>query len=158
MKELERLCYNTDNLSLTALREKISQFSPGDVTQERYNNRPFLHAICMNKNVTFEMVELILDSFPDVASWQSDSFNWAEFYGYTHFNDENRISYPLHLACYNQYCSFAIIKLIMDKYPAALRYFTSTGNLFNYGDGEWAEGSPLHYYLARESNVDKLIQ
>ena len=155
MKELERLCYSED-LSLPALREKISQLSPGDVTQATYKKHPFLHAMCMNKNVTIEMVECILDSFPDAASWQSDSYNWAEFYdrGRQYVDESRRTSYPLHLACYNQYCSTAIVKLIMNKYPAALQSFTSTGGVFQSDNFDDVEGLPLHYYLTRKSNVD----
>ena len=41
----------------------------------------------------------------------------------------------------------------MDKYPAALQSFTSTGGVF-HSDNDDVEGLPLHYYLTRKSNVD----
>ena len=55
MEALNELC-KSDNLSLTALREKISNLSilAGDITQETYdyNEHPFLHSLCINWNVT----------------------------------------------------------------------------------------------------------
>ena len=44
MEELNNLCdqwHDSDELSLTTLREKISELSTGDVTQETYNKHPF---------------------------------------------------------------------------------------------------------------------
>ena len=61
-EELYKWFGSSDDLSLSALREKISQLSTGDVTQETYNKHPFLHYIRLKKkNVTLEMVKLILD-------------------------------------------------------------------------------------------------
>ena len=71
-EELSKWCeylYQKDKpLSLSDLREKISQLSTGDITQEIYNDHPFLHYICHNTNVTLQMAECILDSFPGIAS------------------------------------------------------------------------------------------
>jgi len=51
MEELDNFCL-TDYLSLTSLREKISQLSTDDITQETYNKHPFLHTLCMTGEVT----------------------------------------------------------------------------------------------------------
>ena len=94
-EELYKWIESSDGLSLSALREKISQLSTGDVTQETYNKHPFLHYLCMNyENVRLKTVKLILDSFPGVASWGTDIFH--------HYRrDIKTVSYALHCACYN---------------------------------------------------------
>ena len=147
MEELDNFCLTDDILSLTALREKISQLSilPGDVTQETYNKHPFLHSICINENVTLEIVEYILHSFPGVASWQTDSFDDSNI------NDNKTASYALHCACYNKHCPSSVIKLLFKEYATAANMLS---NVFG-GVHDWdCKGLPLHYYLARDSNVD----
>ena len=142
MEELDGFCL-TDDLSLTALREKISQLSIGDVTQETYNENPFLHSICINENVTLEIVEYILDSFPGVASRQTNQVTVDD-------NSTTNV-YALHCACYNKHCPSSIIELLLEEFRAAAEL------LSNVIDGLYdlnIKGLPLHYYFARDSNVD----
>ena len=148
MEELDKFCL-TGDLSLTSLREKISQLSTDDITQETYNEHPFLHTLCMNFEVTLELVECILDSFPGAVTWQSNSF---------HFEDDEDLdfvpttSHALHCACYNDECPDSVIELLLERYPSALE------QLCLVEDGVYGEyyirGLPLHYYLSRPVNVD----
>lgn len=63
-------------------------------------------------------------------------------------------TYPLHLACYNQYCPSSIVSLLIEKHQHALKHFAHVGNHFSCGDYDhFIKGLPLHYYVARESNV-----
>ena len=142
MEELNDLC-SSDDLSLTALCEKVSQLSTSDVSQEVYNDHPFLHTLCsMNKYVTLEMVRYILDSFPGMVTWEMVA------------SDNNNISatsYALHCACYNEYCPDSVIDLLLKDYPPALEHLSKLNN----GVLGWnVKGLPLHYYLARTSNID----
>ena len=103
MEELDEYC-RSDKLLLTVLREKISQLSTTDITQDAYNKHPFLHSICENSYVTLEMVECILHSFPGVAAVRTD----GDF------------SYALHCACYNSDCPNEVIQFLVKQYPLAL--------------------------------------
>jgi len=148
MEELDKFCL-TGDLSLTSLREKISQLSAGEVTQEAYNKHPFLHTLCMNWEVTLELVECILDSFPDAITWQSNSF---------HFEDDEDLdfvpttSYALHCACYNDECPSSVIELLLKRYTAATRWLSVVED-GAYGDYP-VKALPLHYYLSRPVNID----
>ena len=144
MEELYNLC-TSDNISLTSLRDKISQLSIGNVTQEVYNKHPFLHSICMNWNFTFtlEIVECILDSFPGAVSWQTDKYDYNRSTATT--------LCVLHCACYNMHCPGSVIKLLLEEYKAAAKCLATV----EHGVQDWnVVGLPLHYYLTRKSNID----
>ena len=139
IKELYKLC-GSDDISITVLREKISQLSisADDVTRETYNKHPFLHSVCMNEKVTLEMVECVTDSFPGVVSWQTDVFDDSIIRG------AKTASFALHCACYNQYCPTSVIKLLFKEHTSGIDCLT---RIFN-GVHEWGvKGIPLHYYL-----------
>ena len=151
LEELCKYCLS-DELTLPTLQEKMTkleQFTSHDV-QEMYGLHPFFHYICLSKSISTEIVEYILDNYPYVATMESesDSIEFEDF-GITYG------TYPLHLACYNSNCTQSIIRLIMERYPAALRHLTSAGNLFNCGEDryEGEEGFPLHYYIIRKTNL-----
>jgi len=136
MDALKEFC-KSDDLSLAALREKISQLSTDDITQETYNKHPFLHSICMNEKVTFEMVKLIIDSFPCVASWHT-----------ANYHDRITPTYALHCACKNEHCPSSVIELLVKEHKAAAECLTRIFNSWH------VKGLPLHYYMARTSNID----
>jgi len=125
-EELYKWFKLSDDLSLTALREKISQLSTGDVTQETYKQHPFLHQLCLKKkNVTLKMVKLILDSFPSVASWETDIFHTYHRYG-----DIKTVSYALHCACFNKHCPDSVIELLLKEYPPAVEHLSKVKGEF----------------------------
>jgi len=144
MEDLNEWC-DSDELSLTTLREsEISQLSTNDVTQETYNENPLLHMICLNKNVTLEMIEYILDLFPGVASYQTDLFddNMSESIKTT--------SYALHCACYNKHCPSSVIRLLYEEFEEATKWMAMVGDGVRHCD---VKGLPLHYYLGRTNNI-----
>ena len=149
MDELVGICYSED-LSIESLQAKIKLF-PSHHTGayvHHYSSQPFLHAACMNKNVTLEIIEYILDAFPLIENLRADSIFCPE--GTT-------TSYALHCACDNNHCPNEVIKLLIEKDSiAALRHFCLVGEGVQspYDDEDvYFRGLPLHYYLARE-NVD----
>ena len=150
-EELSKWCggtyYQKDKpLSLSDLREKISQLSTGDITQETYNDHPFLHYICLNTNVTLQMVECILDSFPGIASWQTNIFGWGDNTG------KSSYAYAIHCACCNN-CPKSVIELLLKKYPLAIEHLSDGFNIvFNHI--EYVTGLPLHCYIAYNPNID----
>jgi len=151
---LEELCKycSSDELTLPGLQEKmkkLDQFPLHDV-QEVYALRPFLHHLCLSKMVSMEIVEYILDKYPEAATVESGEPGYVGSIETMIMN-----TFPLHLACYNQYCPSSIIKLLLERCPAAFRHHVQIGNVFRceyYSEAQ--EGLPLHYYVARKTNVD----
>lgn len=78
----------SDNLSLELLQDKVNLLGLNTI-QERCEEcaylYTFLHLACMNKNITLEIINYLLDMFPEAANFQATEG-----------------TYPLHLACYNQ--------------------------------------------------------
>jgi len=141
IKELEDFCAS-DDLSIDELRKILSL--PYDL-----EGSSCIHRVCMNKNVTLEIVECLLDLYPQAL--------------YSNMNmkiDEQTVTtsaYPLHLACCNKDCPNEVIKLLLKKeHDQQLMHMCYTG--FDWGKTGLGRntygGTPLHYYLSRISNID----
>jgi len=114
MKELDKLCSSpgyqeTDRLSIDELKKlqhTIPKVLKGE-TLRAYHKHPFFHNLCLSrgshKNVTLEMVQLILSICPDLVKQGT-----VLRVGY---------AYPLHCVCNNGNCPDSVVKLIMDGYP-----------------------------------------
>ena len=146
---IEELCgfCASDELSLVSLREKMSLVSTSDVRMayEKYEC-PFFHDVCLNKNVTLEIIQYLLDLFPILSQLSTKLI----------CRDSDTTSYALHCACYNENCPNEVIKLLINKNPGALEtlcYVWDGVHVDSLCDDDDIEGSPLHYYLARK-NVD----
>jgi len=153
LEDLCNLC-RSDDLSLPTLQEELNKLDqlrpfPEDYEDWCLSSRPFFHYLCLSKNITMDMVEYVLDKFPEVAGISSE--DEAEYDGFIYTNH----TYPLHMACYNPYCSHAIIELIMKQYPPAISDYTY-GGWPVLACGDWddeVEGVPLHYYVIRRTNT-----
>jgi len=143
-EELEDICGSSD-VSFTEFREKILA---GDAdTEDVYNDHPILHLICMYDFVTLEMVKYVLDMFPGMASWKTDFFfDWDSWEG----EGVEIKSHALHCACYNEHCPSSVIELLLKEFVSASNFLSK----LYIGVHECSKGLPLHYYLARYSNVD----
>jgi len=160
IKELYYLC-SSDNLSLSALQEKIDVLDERDIQNisrvqyielpkayeegNEIEQFPFLHMACRNKNVTLEIVKYIIDTFPNPnGEWSSDKFCPCE-----------TEVYPLHLACCNEDCPSDVIKFLVEHYPSALEQLCTIDEGIHPNHPEcYIQGLPLHYYLLRDKNVD----
>jgi len=162
VKELEELCASDEQLSIETLRENICQCKRIFDDDERNihmadistsSGSPFFHHACLNQKVTLEIIEYLLESFPDAAeklgTWMSSPPGSDDDEG-SLFECE---AYPLHCCAYNDHCPAEVIKLLIDKYPAALEKFCSMEELFP-GQEDIVEGLPLHYFLARQNNME----
>ena len=154
MEELQDWYWSAD-ISLTSLREKISKLSisADDFTQETYNKYPLLHYLCINENVTLEMVEYILDIFPSMVSLKTNAFDFdGELEELEEEDYVEATSYALHCACYNQCCPSTVIILLLKKYRSAAKWLS----LVEDGINTYCcvKGLPLHYYLSRNKNFD----
>ena len=103
LQELEEVC-KSDELTLDKLREKIEGFPPPLCP------KPYLPLLCENKNVTLEIVEYMLNTFPGVAGTKK----YCPYSGETLF--------PLHLACRNENCPSTAVQLLVKSCPEALGY------------------------------------
>ena len=155
--ELDELCDYciSDELTLSTLQEKVKSFVVKfPLHQIRYQNFPLLHIACLSKRVTLDIVEYMLAAFPGVVRTESEDESAYDIDG---DSVDTYKKFPLHCACYNQYCPSSIISLLIERYPNALEHFAPCGYLFNvsvYDEHDNIEGLPLHYYVARETNVD----
>ena len=134
--QFEDFC-GSDSLSLKGLQEKISRI-PSD--SNAIQSSSFFHQACSNRNITVEIIQLLLNNYPEVTNIGSD------------FCSENgSTAYPLHFACYNSDCPSAVIELLLKKNPSVVSHFCYFYEGVNHTD---AEGLPIHYYLSRASNID----
>jgi len=117
------LCLS-DELSITTLRETMKPLHP-DNAQCDYKRDPektlfVFHHACMNKNVTVEIIEFLLNNsiicFSDAAQVLC-----TEFSPYQGDDWLSNKAYPLNIACYNEDCPSEVIRFLIELYPPALR-------------------------------------
>lgn len=120
--ELNKLC-GSDSLSIESLRDKIKDVSDDHAVDAIRKSR-FFHRACFNDTVTLEIIQCLLDFYPEAATICIGGV------------------YPLHLACVNGGCPNAVVKLVLEKNPSAAK---QTAEIFTVG----GELLPFQYYFAR---------
>jgi len=143
INQFENYC-SSDILLIDEIRRMTEGISPDDL-----HNSSFLHRVCLNENVTLEIVEYLLELYPQIVNFRKG------------VPEEYIVSaYSLHLACYNKKCPNEVIQLLITK---GLKYqlthmcymdfdYGETGN--DLMEGEYHGGLPLHFYLSRTTNFD----
>ena len=63
LQELCDFCASND-LSLSRLQEIFNSFPSHVILGDCYKYNPFLNTICLNENITMEIVEFIIHKFP----------------------------------------------------------------------------------------------
>eukprot|EP00579_Thalassiosira_antarctica_P014860 CAMPEP_0201950948 /NCGR_PEP_ID=MMETSP0903-20130614/56751_1 /ASSEMBLY_ACC=CAM_ASM_000552 /TAXON_ID=420261 /ORGANISM="Thalassiosira antarctica, Strain CCMP982" /LENGTH=675 /DNA_ID=CAMNT_0048494205 /DNA_START=1 /DNA_END=2027 /DNA_ORIENTATION=+ len=134
--QLEDFC-GSESLSLKGLQEKISRIPPNS---NAIQSSSFFHQACSNKNITVEIIQLLLSKYPEVTNIGSDFCS-----------ESGSTAYPLHFACYSSDCPSAVIELLLKENPSAVSHFCYFYEGVNHTN---AEGLPMHYYLSRASNID----
>jgi len=145
IKELNNLC-SSDNLSLSALQEKLNRLDENDINlvNSCYNtpgSASCFHRVCMNKNITLDIIQCLLNAFPKAVEWPT----------YT-------IAYPLHLCCYNIHCKSDVIELLVGLFPKPLDKLCliedgiTCGIYGDYMEEEQYQTVPLGYYLGRNNS------
>jgi len=155
------LC-TSDELSITTLHETINNPGLSANYKNSFNSSYGMHKdkasfifhyACMNKNVTLEIIEFLLSNsikcFPDAAQVLSTEF--ATRQGDRHPSISE--TYPLHIACSNEHCPSDVIRFLLKLYPPACEHLSNI-NGGVHSDAYQVAGLPLHYYLARNKNVD----
>jgi len=148
---LEEYC-SSDDISFDGLREKLQQITKPTALAVSH----FLHELCLNKNVTHDMVQLVLEINPYAAHCESNRYN-EEYMNEdidTYEEEQNGdTSYPVHLAALNIHCPNTVVKLLAKSYPSALSHLCYLdAELFDDYDN-YIAGTPLHYYFSRTSNL-----
>jgi len=152
IKEINEIC-KSDNLSLTTLQEKINEGDIKNINRVLYielpenldEAYPLLHTACKNKNVTLEIVKYLMDTFPEPqGEWSTSNFCP---------NNETE-AYPIHCACSNKDCPNDVIRFLVEQDPEALKHLCIVDEGIHNHNEFYIEGLPLHYYLARNLNID----
>jgi len=140
IKDLDELCASVNDLSLSALKAKLDLLPSTSIECTKYMNYyseyPFLHSACINKNVTLEMIQLLLDKFSEVA----------EFYAIYRTSTEKGL--PIHFILIRSVdaVNIDIVKVLIKAYPQALLI---NDNFFNL--------TPLQTVLYNH-NIDNLLE
>ena len=145
IQQFEHLC-SSEDLSL----DKLQRMTEG-ISLENLHNSSFLHRVCFNENITLEMVQFLLDLYPQAINFNI-SLPEAEIFS----------AFPLHMACRNYECPNEVIRLLLQKEHLYQLTFMSymgfnwdnTGIIIDNGNTRARGGLPLRYYLSRPSNVD----
>jgi len=147
--KFEELC-SSDELSIDKLRTMMKEAPPYynfDVEITILEGSSCIHRVCLNKKVTLEIVEYLVDLHE--SGLHDDSIS----------SSLSASSYPLHLACYNKDCPNDVLELLIAKCGPKDYFLTH----ICYMNIDWGKtgidrdaygGTPLHYYLSRTSNVD----
>jgi len=163
IKEFNELCSSVD-LSLSALQEKIGILDESDIEkisrvlytelpESLYDDYPILHTVCRNRNVTVEIMKYLMDTFPNPnGEWSSCKFRPKHAVNY-----ETK-AYLLNIACHSENCPSDVIMFLVEHYPPALKHLCLIDEgIYQHeydANDSYIEGLPIHYYLARLSNID----
>eukprot|EP00956_Cyclotella_meneghiniana_P030800 scaffold78695_cov23-Cyclotella_meneghiniana.AAC.1 len=132
IKNFERYC-SSEDLSIDGIKWALGYF----VSHDRLHESNFLHKVCMNPKVTLEIVEYLVELFPEMVGTERDiDIDERTFKG----------AYLSHIACRNEHCPNSVVKFLMEGNNDVLTCICSMENDY--------EGLPLHYYLSRHQNVD----
>ena len=184
--EFEDFC-SSDDLSLDGLRKMVNDASRDDLENslmclqdtEYKHKRPirplklqslhksnFLHRVCMNENVTLEMMAYLLDvnlldTNPFAAHTGGKCLDIPDLkliYMNKRYNTYIESAYPIHLVCYNKECPNEVIDQLLQIRECRNQLTQICHMDFNWGNTDLDcyhyGGTPLHYYLSRTSNVD----
>jgi hypothetical protein len=115
----------SDDLCVDGLRKRIDQCVQIDdaVDLSTSTGRLLLHHACMNEKVTVDIVQLLIETFPDAAGGTDE--------------EEFQVS-PLHVACWNENTTLEIVQLLIDAFPESVLRQSIDG------------GMPLHYLCCGE--------
>ena len=94
--ELEEFC-SSDELSLDGLRREFREIQRSPLGSGAIRRSSILRRICVNEQVTLEMVKHVVDAFPVLVSMKKV------------YESGDGVAYPLHDACSNHRCTTAII-------------------------------------------------
>ena len=153
IRDFEEYCAS-DDLTIDGLHRRITL-----ICDRALADSFFLHKVCLNKNVTLEMIEYLLKGYP-----QAIDICTGRCLGIT-FDSYVELAYPLHLACFNKDCPNEVIQLFLNhwvqytKCPDQVTHicimeFDWSNWWFFDDEYEGLGGTPLHYYLSRTSNID----
>ena len=117
------------------------------VAKSANNDRFLLHKVCRNKNVTLDIVQLLLKVNPAAVNTPTAEFSWDFI--------EDSTAYPLHLACCNEQCHSSVVQLLVGFNPNALRHFCALDkwNPYPRFDQHVIYALPLHSIIYQEKII-----
>ena len=118
-------------------------------------NWNFIHEACGNKLVTLEIVQHLLEVFPDAASkFCTNRLKCLGDYIDPDDPEKQDCAHPLHIACFNNDCPSSVIEFLVGKNAEALRHRCSFGlpPPDDPSETAWYDGGlPLNCYVSRMS-------
>jgi len=166
---LEEYCASED-ISLDGLREKLQQITQPIALACSH----FLHELCLNKNITLDMVQLVLNNNPYAAYCVSNRYNGISYTDedVDRYEEEQKEAedkspslsprkhkcssdrtFPIHLAASNVHCPNSVVELLAKSNPSAIRHLSKLTVGHNKEGIGSLESTPLHCYLSRASNL-----
>ena len=153
IKHFETFCAS-DSLSLGEMKRMTENIFENNSLDD-FTKSTFFFLLVMNKKVTADIVEYILDLFTGYnllnVSMDMDEVN----------EDLCMTSaYPIHMACFNENCPGDVISLMLEKGTSngrindVLYHLCYEEEVDSYRYGTAIGGTPLHYYIGREKNVE----
>ena len=140
---------DSDDLTLDALQERINSLEQSTIHDAYIENNPYLytffHRACLNKRITAEIMNYLLEIFPEAVS------SYVEIPSMSPRQPTYK-AYPLHIACYNKHCPSSVIQLLVKRNPELCKV---KGKVNDKNRRIIAPDQlPIHYYLSRNNNVD----
>lgn len=139
---------NSDELTLDALQERINSLEPSTIHDARREKSlhlyTFFHRACLNKRITADIMSYLLEIFPEATSTFEESPS-------IHPRQPTHKAYPLHLACYHQFCPGSVIQLLIKEDPELAKV---KGRVHDESNIIAPSQLPVYYYLSRNNNVD----
>ena len=135
-------------LSLAALQERINSLEPHTI-RDAFNEKShylytFFHRACLNKKITSDIMNYLLEIFPEAVSSYVESSPML--------TRQPTKAYPLHLACFNKHCPGSVIQLLVKEDPELCKV---KGKVHDENNNNMIAPAqlPVHYYLSRNNNV-----
>jgi len=139
---------DSDELTLVALQERINTLESSTIRNAYKEQSPYLytffHRACSNKRITLDIMNYLLEIFPEATSSYVESPS-------IHPGQPTK-AYPIHLACYNEHCPGSVIELLVKESPELCKV---KGKVHDKNRRIIAPAQlPVYYYLSRNVNVD----
>jgi len=159
LEELEDFCESVELCSLACLQRLMKEITNAAKRSKsikrdyaeliEYEYRPFFHKACKNGDVNLEVIQCMLDEWPWIAELETEHF----------CPNAETESFAIHMACCNELCPGSVIELLLKRGSVkSLRVASVVDEgIESELDGNcdtYIKGLPLHYYLAREENVE----
>jgi len=152
IKHFETFCAS-DALSLEEMKRMTEDIFEANSLDD-FKEPIFFFLLVLNKNITADIVEYVLDIFKD-----------AEYKLYNSCLEMDKVNedlcmssaFPIHMACFNENCPGDVISLLLERLrpnDVCLYHLCHEAECDRFRYGTAIGGTPLRYYIGREKDVE----